>query len=268
MSKFHAAAADMLKQRRLGVEITPETVPLSYQIDGVEYRGIPKFFRPIVTRTQIDANITMFTVRGVHMSGLTVTATVQMYRDFPVVDWVASFENPTDRPSPIVSDIRIVDTDIAGNSPVLIHNNGDNCNETGYTITETALTDGISVRKAPKGGTSCCDDGPYMRLQYEDFGVNIGIGWAGGWSADFAGTADGARVSIGQARCHMSILPGESMRTPRVTMQAYFGGETYGRNLWRKFYFAHILPRENGKAIPGSVEQKAYHAMDAAKTAA
>jgi len=250
MSKLYAKQADMALQSRICAFVSPENAPLSYKIDGVEYHGIPKFFRPTVTRTQIDANITSFTIRGVHMSGLTVTATVQMYRDFPVVDWVASFTNESDHPSPIVSDIRIVDTVIAGKAPTLIHNNGDNCNDTGYTITRTPLDAGVTVSKAPKGGTPCCDDGPYMRLQYEDYGVNIGIGWTGGWSAQFTGTSDGAAISIGQARCHMTILPGESMRTPRVTMLAYAGEEAYGRNLWRKFYFAHILPRENGEPIP------------------
>ncbi|MBQ7299014.1 MAG: alpha-galactosidase [Clostridia bacterium] len=250
MSKLYATPADMALQNRICPFTSPECAPLSYKIDGVAYRGIPKFFRPTVTRQQIDANITQYILRGVHMSGLAVTATVQMYRDFPVVDWVASFENTTDHPSPIVSDICIVDTVIEGSSPILIHNNGDNCNETGYTITYTALDGGTAVSKAPKGGTPCCDDGPYMRLQYEDFGVNIGIGWTGGWSAQFTGTADGAAVSIGQARCHMTILPGEVMRTPRVTMQAYAGDEARGRNLWRKFYFKHILPRENGEPIP------------------
>ena len=167
MSKLYASYPDMVLQSRIFPFSTPENAPLSYKIDGVEYHGIPKFFRPTVTRTPIDSNITQFTVRGVHMSGIAVTATVQMYRDFPVVDWVATFENTTDHPSPIVSDIRIIDAVIEGAAPTLIHNNGDNCNETGYSITRTALSDGVTVHKAPKGGTPCCDDGPYMRLQYE-----------------------------------------------------------------------------------------------------
>lgn len=250
MSKAYATAKDMALQSKICAFVSPETAPLSYQIDGVAYRGIPKFFRPTVTRTQIDCNQTMYTVRGIHMSGIAVTAAVLMYHDFSVVDWVASFENTADHPSPIVSDIRITDTEIAGTAPVLIHNNGDNCRDTGYTITRTALDEGISVFKAPAGGTPCNGDGPYMRLQYADFGVNIAIGWTGGWSARFSGTADGAHFDIGQNRCHMSILPGESMRTPRVTLQAYAGDEAYGRNAWRRFYFAHILPRENGRPIP------------------
>ena len=90
MSKF----PDMSMQRRLGVEITPENVPLTYKIDGAAYRGIPKFFRPTVTRTQIDANITMYTVHGVHMSGVAITATAQIYRDFPVVDWSHRLKTP------------------------------------------------------------------------------------------------------------------------------------------------------------------------------
>ena len=220
MSRTHASRADMALQSKIFAFVSPESSPLSYKIDGVEYRGIPKFFRPTVTRTQIDANITLFTIIGRHAGGLTVRAEVQMYRDFSVVDWVAYFENEGDTPSPIVSDIRIVNAEIPGEAPILEHNNGDNCNDTGYTIRRDALTPGASIVKSPVGGTSCCGDGPYMRLQYEGWGVNIGIGWTAAWEAVFTGTETGAVVSIGQKRCHMRILPGERMRTPRVTLQA------------------------------------------------
>ena len=47
----------------------------------------------------------------------------------------------------------------------------------------------------------------------------------------------------------MTILPGETMRTPRLTMMAYAGDEAHGRNLYRHWYFAHVLPRENGKPL-------------------
>ena len=107
MNKLYASAADMALQNRICPFIYPESAPLSYRIDGIEYRGIPKFFRPTVTRTQIDSNIISYTVRGVHMSGIAITATALIYRDFAVTDWVASFENTTDRPSSIISDIRI-----------------------------------------------------------------------------------------------------------------------------------------------------------------
>ena len=50
----------------------------------------------------------------------------------------------------------------------------------------------------------------------------------------------------GQAAFASYLKPGETVRTPRMTYEAYTGGEDRARNLWRSFYLAHILPRENG----------------------
>ena len=250
MPSKQASPADMNLLSRIFRPTSPQECPLSYKIDGVEYRGIPMFFRPTVKRRTIDCNITSYTYEGRHMTGLKITAEALVYRDYPVVDWIAYFENDTDTPSPIVSDIRIINGIIEGASPILIHNNGDNLLDTGYTITRTPLTEGTTVTKAPLDGTSCRDNGPFMRLQFDTFGVNIGIGFTAGWCAEFTAATEGASVSIGQRRCHMKILPGETMRTPRVTLEAYTGDEAHGRNLWRHFYFAHILPRENGAPIP------------------
>lgn len=247
--KNHTTQADMALQNRVFSSIDPVAVPFSYKIDGEEFTGIPKFFRPTVTRALIDTSITEYTVTGRHMSGIEVRAVARVYHDFAVTDWVAYFSNERETPSPIVSDIRFSGV-IAGENPVLESNNGDPCNELGYTITETALTNGAALSFAPVGGTPCCGAGPYMRLSFDGWGANIAIGFPAGWTANVAGLENGASLSVGQARCHMSILPGEVIRTPRMVLQAYEGDNTRGRNAWRQFYFAHILPRENGQPIP------------------
>lgn len=228
----------------------PESCPISFYIDGIPYRGIPESFHPKVKRTQIDASVILYTVTGRHASGLLIRLEAMIYRDFSVTDWIAYFENDTDHASPIVSDIKIINGTIHGNNCILEHNNGDTCTPDGYTITETGMENGASVSLSPFGGTSCCGAGPYMRLSFDSFGVNLAIGFTAGWQADFRGERDGVSLSVGQRRCHMSILPGEVIRTPRVTMQAYAGNTVRGRNAWRQFYFAHILPKENGSPLP------------------
>jgi alpha-galactosidase len=47
----------------------------------------------------------------------------------------------------------------------------------------------------------------------------------------------------------MRLLPGETMRTPRVNLMGFLGDETRGANLWRRWYFKHIMPRANGSPI-------------------
>ncbi|MGM9624640.1 MAG: alpha-galactosidase, partial [Eubacteriales bacterium] len=250
MQTNRTTAADMALQPRIFPAVTPEDCPIFYRIDGIEYRGIPKFFRPTVTRKQLDAVCTLYTFCGRHTSGLLIRAEAMVYHDFSVTDWIAYFENDTGKPSPIVSDFRITAGEIKGTSPVLEHNNGDTCTPAGYTVTETPLQNGAAISLSPADGTPCCGAGPYMRLSFDGWGVNLAIGFPATWQADFTGTDNGVRLSVGQKRCHMTVLPGETIRTPRIVLQAYTGDAVRGRNAWRKFYFAHILPRENGTPLP------------------
>jgi alpha-galactosidase len=40
------------------------------------------------------------------------------------------------------------------------------------------------------------------------------------------------------------------MRTPRVNFEVFRGDENRGMQLWRRWYFDHILPREDGRPLP------------------
>ena len=85
-----------------------------------------------------------------------------------------------------------------------------------------------------------------MRLRFSDWGINVAVGWTGTWRVDVLRTGDAVTLRAGQAAFASYLKPGETVRTPRMTYEAYTGGEDRARNLWRSFYLAHILPRENG----------------------
>lgn len=98
-------------------------------------------------------------------------------------------------------------------------------------------------------GTSCNGAFPYVRLLFAEWGVNMAFGWTGTWTASFVQTNGGVSLSMGQKRCHMVIRPGETIRVPSLVLLAYRGDEDNGRNTWRRWYFAHILPKQNGRLM-------------------
>jgi len=236
----YTAKADMAHCFQILPFHSPEEVPVSYTIDGINYHGIPKFFRPTVNREQIDASIVRYTVIGQHASGLTITVQALRYLDFPVTEWIAYFENHADRPSPIVSDI-CIHTAITGASPTLLYTN---------------TADPVSAFETQQASLAACTEGfrlsaadriaPYSRLQFEDRGVNLAIGYPANWHAIYTHESDVTDVRIGQAHCHMRILPGETIRSPRLTMLAYDGDSSSGCNLWRRWYLTHVIPRVDG----------------------
>ena len=247
--------ADMNLMNKLFIQdanagVMYDRVPLKFKVNGKEMQGIPAQFKRSYTRERVDANIIRYTYSGTcETCGLTVTATHLEYRDFPVSEWIAEFRNDGDADSPVISDI-VLGGDIAGEFRSFVHGNGDTCRDDGYEwFTDTLEDGGMTIH--PQDATSCNGAFPYMKLVFTDFVVRAAVGWHHMWKADVARTADGVSYFCGQLRCHMKLHPGEAIITPRLTLMITEGDEARSRNLWRRWYLAHILPREgDGQPIP------------------
>jgi len=227
---------------------SPQALPLSFVCDGVRMQGVPSSFAPKTEVRMPDANLIQYTVEGEDAAGLHIRVECTHYRDYAATEYLAFFSNRGREDSAMLSDVRIIDGVLPFSDAVLIHGNGDTLGSDGYEWYRDPIDHPIV--KAPADGTSCNGAFPYMRLQGEEWGVNIAVGWPAMWQAEFTPAQDGVQLSIGQKRCHMRLHPGETMRTPRVNFVAYTGKEERGVNMWRRWYFDHILPRENGHPLP------------------
>jgi alpha-galactosidase len=132
---------------------------------------------------------------------------------------------------------------------VLYHCNGDYYSEDGYTPQETPLHTGDAVKFAPTGGRPCDGAFPYFRVQFEGCGLTIAVGWPAQWSAGFTGVENGVQVTAGQEKTHLRLMPGESIRTPRMTVLSWMGDTSRAVNLWRRWYLEHILPKPDGRPM-------------------
>lgn len=228
---------------------TPEKIPVEYTIGSKHYHGFPSEFHPVAETLRIDATITETVITAHTPEGLELRAVCQTYHDFPVVDWVMYVTNRGNDNSPILSDWHVV-TDYTGTSPVLYHGNGDTCREDGYTWFDTDLSKDTDLTIQPCGdGTSCNGAFPYMRLRFADWGINMAVGWTGSWKMHVSSHDNTVTMQAGQMAFASYLKPGETVRTPRITYQAYDGNDDRGRNLWRSFYITHILPHEHGQPL-------------------
>lgn len=225
----------------------PEQLPIHFRLGTRVIDGIPADFQSERTYSYADANIFRYEYTGVSPEGLEVRLTETEYRDFPVREWTATFRNCGKTNSPIVSDIRLGGV-IEGADPCFVHGTGDTCGEDGYTW----FTDPVTAETRviyPDDGTSCHGAAPYMQLLFRDHAIRIGIGYPAMWQVSVRKTDTGTEYLCGQRRCHMTLYPGETIRTPSVTMLFHGSDEDHGRNLWRRWYLAHILPREDGRPL-------------------
>jgi alpha-galactosidase len=244
--------ADMLKKREWSSLFicNPAQLPISFKLDGKTITGIPTDWKPASRKRRIDANIIETICEGTDATtGLHLRVECTEYLDYPVVEWIAWFTNQGSQPTPILRDILAMDCTFTGASPILYHCNGDFGSADGFTPTETPLREGDTLAFAPKGGHPCDHAFPYYRIMFKDFGFTLAIGWPAQWSASFTGIADGLQVKAGQEKTHLRLMPGEKIRTPRITIMSWTGDAARAANLWRRWYRDHILPRTNGQPL-------------------
>ncbi len=253
-----AAKRDMKLRSKLFEFTCPEKIPVKYAVGDKEYAGIPNEFSPVVTRRFADADITEYTIKAVTPEKLELRVEYKIYNDFAAVEWVFYITNLSESESPVIKNFKVLDGTLQGESPRLLHGNGDNCNESGYSWSCDYLTE-TPIIKFPdqSDGNSCFGAFPYMRLIFENYSVKMAIGWTGSWESVIYAENDGAHITVGQKSFESYLLPGECVRTPSLTLLAADG--EYGvcedriRNQWRSWYFAHLLPRDNGQPLPSKL---------------
>jgi alpha-galactosidase len=115
---------------------------------------------------------------------------------------------------------------------------------------ETIFTSSTKLHLQPGGGRSSSEVLPFFNLAGTGAGIIAAIGWSGEWAADFAN--DGQRaisMKAGLAHTHLSLHPGEEIRTPRMLLLFYQDDQWRGQNLFRQFILAHHRPHPNGQPL-------------------
>lgn len=237
----------LLRNKMLGFS-SPVKAPVAFSFDGFLTQGIPDELRPSVREFTTDSSVSITEITAIASKGIILNARETRYNDFPVVEWGAEMSNFGRNESEILSDFSITAV-LKGNCPCIITGLGDTRNDKVFTrFPARQLNEEITV--SPDFCRGADGASPFIVLSFSEYSVIMGIGWPGKWKMVFTPVEDGVKFTLSQARCRMKIYPSETMRTPNLTTLFYTGDEAYGINLWRKFWFRHILPvGKRGKKI-------------------
>ncbi len=220
-------------------------------------------FLPSWTRTvansALDANRTQHTVVWTNAGdNLRVRCVAIEYADYPVVEWTVYLENVGTSDTPILQNVKGLNTAFSrGASGEFVVNGiaGDDCTATSFQPYSATLGPSASRNAGVSSGKS--SDGPngwpYFNLQIPSGadgtgGVIVAVGWPGNWSASFTRDAStGLTVQAGQGNTYCLLHPGETLRTPSTTLFFWHGTNLVrAQNLWRRWYLAHLIPRVAG----------------------
>ena len=189
-------------------------------------------------------------------TGLAIRCVGVEYTDFPVVEWTVYLKNAGGNDAPILESIQGLDTQFQrkADGEFILHGiKGDWCVAESYEPYALTLGPNVASKRAPPAysGKSCDgpDGWPYYNLQMPGGGAILAVGWPGQWASAFTrDAAGGLRVTAGQQLTHLSLKPGEEVRTPLIAMLFWRGTDVVrAQNLWRRWYRAHVIPHFDGK---------------------
>lgn len=187
-------------------------------------------------------------------SGLIVRQRLTRYHDFPTVEWVVELENAGDAAAPLLENILALDetwTRQGASEFTLHHHRGSQASQRDYEPLTSVLEAGRTQRMSGTNGRPSDADWPYFNLAFDDGGRIVAIGWPGQWAAELIRDADrGLRLRIGQESTRLRLLPGETIRTPRIVLQFWRGDRLRAHNVWRRWMIRHNLPRPGGRLPP------------------
>ena len=215
----------------------------------LEEWGVQRETRPL------DARRTLRTLRYADTkTGLMVRCLAVEYSDFPTVEWTIYFKNTGAVDTPLLTDIQAIDTRFRRNSEgefTLHHSTGSPAGPNDYQPHATPLQPKMVQRIATSGGRSTNSAMPYFNVEWPGQGVIVVLGWPGQWAAEFhRDEGTGLHVRGGQELTRFKLHPGEEVRTPLVVVQHWKGDWIRAQNIWRRWMFAHNLPRPGGKPMP------------------
>ncbi|MBX7237058.1 MAG: alpha-galactosidase [Caldilineales bacterium] len=188
-------------------------------------------------------------------TGLECRCQITEYTSFPAAEWVVRLKNNGRVDSPILSDIRPLDTllPLDADAPAQVHHARGSLSQTNdFEPLETPLTfrqGGSKLELSAHTGKPSTLHLPFFNLQLGSGGVIAAIGWTGGWAASFERQRAGVLVRSGMERTHLTLHPGEEIRTPRILLLFWEGDRTRSHNMLRRLILAHHTPRRHGEVV-------------------
>ena len=242
--------------------------PFSFTYGGEKSAELLKSWELSRSERQLDDTRTETTLTYTDpKTGLSVRCVAVVYRDFPAVEWVLYFKNTGATNTPILSDIRALDSGLPhkrdrtkrDRTAVVHYANGSESRVDDFAPMLAPLGPTLDAQQArwieeanplqlgSKEGRSSCGMLPFFNVDVGTEGVIAAIGWTGDWTANIYQTDTEVRLDAGMGRTHLKLLPGEEIRTPRIMLLFWEGERMRGHNLLRRFVLAHHSPRIDGQ---------------------
>ena len=234
----------------------------SFTCEGKSSRSLVPSWKTVRNRSALLGGRSKEEVRYLHPAGtLEITQEIVHFPGLPAIEVMLRIRNTGSSDSPLLENIRPLDIafDAPGGAPVVFHHALGSAPRDGYKgmardyehrARELASGQPVEIVHYVLRGSEHVESYlPFFNLAWDDGGIIGAVGWTGQWWIH-AGQSEGRRVALqaGQELTRLKLHPGESIRTPRILLLQWRGGDALvGHNLLRKILVNYYLPRIHGE---------------------
>jgi len=228
-------------------------LPFSFAYDRQGSSVLLQSWTKRIETKQLDSVRTEYIVAWTDpKSGLQVKLRALEFAGSPVVEWTAYFKNDGKVDAPMLEYVQALDTSfqVAGKSiPTVLYSKGCGVMDT-YALQKKPLNQLESFQLKSDTGGKTVDTIPFFDIMSEGRGLIGALGWPGNWTISFSRATEGAiAVSAGMDSTHISLHPGEEIRTPEVLLLPWEGDDVDAHNVLRRHILEYHTPQYDGKPV-------------------
>ena len=222
--EYQLTAADRAAGKTWLTEcLAGESPAFDFRLEGKRFTDTLSDWTASTVASETDGEGNMTLVRAyTHSSGVEARVEGKYYDLTATVEWTVYVTNRGSERSAILSDLHPLEATLPVSSPTLYFSGGSNEANDDFALYSRKLGKREYVFDTVNGRTSKLYL-PFFNLSASDCGATVGIGWSGQWTATFSG-GKSTKVCVGQSCLEGYLDPGETVRSPLVSLCLYEGG--------------------------------------------
>ncbi|MBP5093247.1 MAG: alpha-galactosidase, partial [Abditibacteriota bacterium] len=226
-------------------------LPFSFVYGGESSRTLLPKWKRAESAKKLSADVTETTLTYPAPDGFEARCVCKTFADFPAIEWIVYFTNKSGDHSKVLEQVRSLDTAFYhdGSRGTDLHwDRGGVYAANCFEPMVDNLRSGDKHYEPNRGRGTDSVSGYFNFENPGGGGAVVCVGWPGQWAMDCAAREGELAVTAGQKELYGALMPGETVRTPKMLYMPYEeGGFVRAQNLYRRFWFAHVTPKVDGQ---------------------
>jgi alpha-galactosidase len=228
-------------------------LPFSFVYGRESSSALLKAWPKKVDSKQIDSVRTEHVVSWTDpKTGLEVRIEAFEFANSQVVEWTAYFKNNGNADAAMLEYVQALDVSfsVTGEGiPTILYSKGCGVMDT-YSLQKKPLNQLESFQISSENGGKTVETIPFFDITTAGHGLIGALGWPGAWAISFSRPTEAAiGVTAGMETTHLSLHPGEEIRTPEVLLLPWQGDDIDAHNVLRRHILKYHTPQYDGKPV-------------------